>query len=117
MISLFDQELLAMEREVRDLKTIHQRGLGTTRFYTYERNIEITGDSIYEWFFQAVVEDTNLIPMVVLPFIEGPTTSNFSMNFTENGFVVGTLATQGTVTVRVVTSSALASIATWVQSW
>lgn len=33
MTSLFEQELLDMEREVRDMKTVHQRGLGTVRFY------------------------------------------------------------------------------------
>lgn len=33
MTSLFDRELTQMEHEVRDLKTIHQRGLGATRFY------------------------------------------------------------------------------------
>ena len=36
MKSLFDKELTEMEREVRDLKTIHQRGLGMTRFYEAE---------------------------------------------------------------------------------
>lgn len=34
MTSLFEQELIAMEREVRDLKTIRQRGIGTTIFYS-----------------------------------------------------------------------------------
>lgn len=33
MTSPFDRELTAMERETRDLKTVHQRGLGATRFY------------------------------------------------------------------------------------
>lgn len=33
MNSLFDKELTQMEKEVRDLKTIHQRGLGAVRFY------------------------------------------------------------------------------------
>ena len=36
MQALFDKELTEMEREVRDLKTIHQRGLGTVRFYEAE---------------------------------------------------------------------------------
>lgn len=34
MISLFDKELMQLEREVRDLKTIHKRGLGTVQFFT-----------------------------------------------------------------------------------
>ena len=46
MISLFDKELLEMEREVRDLKTIHQRGLGTTRFYSQslQKSIDVYVD-------------------------------------------------------------------------
>ena len=62
MISLFDLELKRMEQEVRDLKTIHQHGLGTTRFYVYDRTITIPGD-YYEWRFIGTVEDPATIPM------------------------------------------------------
>lgn len=112
MQALFDKELTEMEREVRDLKTMHQRGLGTTRFYAYERQIEIPRD-FCEFFFQATVENTNLLPMVMLPFIEGPTIVNFIIEFTEDGFIVGSLADAGTVTVRVITSQPLTTINTW----
>lgn len=47
MISLFDKELLEMEREVRDLKTYCRHGLGNTRFYTKEMTIEATMANIY----------------------------------------------------------------------
>lgn len=42
MISLFDKELLRMEQEVRDLKTIHQRGLGTVKFFETETTATLT---------------------------------------------------------------------------
>lgn len=112
MQALFDKELIRMEQEVRDLKTMHQRGLGTTRFYTYERQIEIPRD-FCDFYFQATVENTNLLPMVMLPFIEGPTIVNFIIEFTEDGFIVGSIADVGTVTVRVITSQPLTTINTW----
>lgn len=43
MQALFDKELTEMEREVRDLKTIHQRGLGTVRFYEAETSATLNG--------------------------------------------------------------------------
>lgn len=42
MISLFDRELMRMEQEVRDLKTIHQRGLGTVKFFEAEVSASIS---------------------------------------------------------------------------
>lgn len=111
MISLFDRELMRMEQEVRDLKTIHQRGLGTTRFYVYERQITIPS-GIFWFYFDATVEDASLIPMAMLPFIEGPTTINYTITFTANGFEVGGIASEGTVVVRVFTSQPLATITT-----
>lgn len=116
MISLFDRELMRMEQEVRDLKTIHQRGLGTTRFYVYERQITIPDE--YDWFYlQATVENTDLVPMAMLPFIEGQSARNFSIEFTSDGFVVGSVAAQGTVTIKIITSQPLATITTWTAPW
>lgn len=45
MTSLFDRELTQMEREVRDLKTVYQRGLGAIRFYraTYTKSNASSG--------------------------------------------------------------------------
>lgn len=116
MTSLFDKELLRMEQELLALKTIHDRGLGTTRFYTYERSIEIPS-GIHYWILTATVEDTSLLPMVALPFVEGPTTSNYQFDFTDDGFVVSTLASEGTVTVKIVTSTALADIQMEIREW
>lgn len=36
MISLFEKNLKRMQQELTDLKTVHQRGLGTIRFFKYE---------------------------------------------------------------------------------
>ena len=55
MIALFEKELMRMEKEVRDLKTAHQRGLGTTRFYEYEKQINVSQGTSYS--FTATVAD------------------------------------------------------------
>lgn len=47
MISLFEKELIAMERELRDLKTYCRHGLGNTRFYSKEMTIDCIGERIY----------------------------------------------------------------------
>lgn len=49
MISLFDKELMRMEQEVRDLKTIHQRGLGTVRFFDAETSTTLTTNGLFRF--------------------------------------------------------------------
>lgn len=46
MRSLFEKNLLRMKRELTDLKTVHQRGLGTVRFFTKSEEFEKTADII-----------------------------------------------------------------------
>ena len=40
MISLLDKTLTKLEREIRDLKTAHQLGAGSTKFY--RKSVEVT---------------------------------------------------------------------------
>lgn len=47
MISLFEKELMHMEREVRDLKTFCYRGTGATRFYAKELSIQADSGTTY----------------------------------------------------------------------
>lgn len=35
MISLFEKNLMRMKNELRDIKTVHDRGLGTVKFFRY----------------------------------------------------------------------------------
>ena len=49
MISLFEQELLLMKQELRDLKTYCRKGLGTTRFYSKEITITATAGTYYDF--------------------------------------------------------------------
>ena len=116
MISLFDKELTRMEQEVRDLKTIHQRGLGTTRFYTYEREIEIT-DEYLLFFLQATVEDPNLLPIVIFPYMEYDGAINFMIGYTDDSFVISGVAARGTVTAKIISSQPLENITTWTSPW
>lgn len=43
------QKIIDMTREVRDLKTAHQRGLGTTRFYKYSLQIYVGAAEFYNF--------------------------------------------------------------------
>lgn len=49
MNSLFERELLAMEREILDLKTHCRKGLGLTRFYSKTIEIEASAGVIYNF--------------------------------------------------------------------
>ncbi len=116
MISLFDKELMRMEQEVRDLKTIHQRGLGTTRFYTYEREITIP-DEYDRFSLQATVEDPSLLPIVIFPYMEYVGAINFIIGYTDDSFMIGGVASRGTVVVKIITSQPLENITTWTGPW
>ena len=115
MISLFDLELKRMEQEVRDLKTIHQHGLGTTRFYVYDRTITIPGD-YYEWYFIGTVEDPSTIPMVAIPFVGG-VSINPSIAYSDSQVMVSSLAGTGTVYIRFISSTPLIDIETRIEPW
>lgn len=116
MISLFDQELLDMEREVRDLKTIHQRGLGTTRFYsdTSQKNVPYSM-GIASFSISAV--DDAITPIAFVPAIQLPTpvaasTVVFSIGSNGDSASVTTIAfTPGTVKLKVMCSSEIQGIA------
>ena len=43
------QKIIDITREARDLKTAHQRGLGTTRFYKYSLQIYADRASYYDF--------------------------------------------------------------------
>lgn len=49
MTSLFEQELMAMRQELRDLKTYCARGLGMTRFYSQEITVNIMAQYVYNF--------------------------------------------------------------------
>lgn len=115
MRSLFDKELTEMEREVRDLKAIHQRGLGTTRFYVYDRTITIPGD-FYEWYFVGTVENVSEIPMVAIPLVGGASI-NPSIVYSDSQVTVSSLAGEGTVYIRFISSTPLTEIETRIEEW
>ena len=45
MISLFEKNLKRMKSELTDLKTVHQRGLGTIRFFKIEQEFSLPANS------------------------------------------------------------------------
>ena len=109
MQALFDKELTEMEREVRDLKTIHQRGLGTVRFYEAETGtVTVNGSKRFTANLVAG-EPTN--PLAIgLTYGEPPlgdfnyTASNVGLNHT----VWAT--TTKSVRVKFISSSAISGI-------
>lgn len=78
MTSLFDRELTQMEREVRDLKTIHQRGLGATRFY--RKSYTINGASSGFHTIEVHLADGELTPAIITAHIrtQTPVFSSYS---------------------------------------
>ena len=108
MQALFDKELTEMEREVRDLKTIHQRGLGTARFYEAETSATINGSKRFR---ATLVAGEPTEPLAIgLTYGEPPlddfnyTASNVGLNHT----VWAT--TTKSVRVKFISSSAISGI-------
>lgn len=58
------QKLIHMTQEVRDLKTAHKRGLGTTRFYKYELEIYVAQGTFYQ-FIARVDPDEPANPIII----------------------------------------------------
>lgn len=67
MISLFDKELQRVEQELRDLKTSHKRGAGTTRFYTAEQTITLSNYGFAK--FQATVLEGEPSPAFISIYV------------------------------------------------
>lgn len=66
-MTLFEQNLMRFKEELRDLKTAHQRGLGTTRFYKYE--LEISAQPINDYTFKANIADGEPERPIITPYI------------------------------------------------
>lgn len=71
MTNLFDRELTQMEHEVRDLKTIHQRGLGATRFY--RKSYTINGASSGFHTIEVHLAEGELTPAIITAHIRTQT--------------------------------------------
>ena len=112
MISLFDRELIEMEREVRDLKTIHQRGLGATRFY--KKSFTKTGASSGYHNFRVQIYDGEPMPAIITAYINTPTptrTPTVEVSPQSYGASVSVYCyTAGNIRVDVVSSSDIQGI-------
>lgn len=47
MQSLFEKNLMRMKQELTDLKTVHNRGLGTVEFFRYRTSFNATAGNFY----------------------------------------------------------------------
>lgn len=115
MRSLFDKELEEMEREVRDLKTIHARGLGTVRFYEAEATKTVTTSQGYATFTITIAPD-ELTPAIIIPTLNIPeplvyTFATYSINDDgDRASVTVSAYTPGPVKLKVISSSQIGSI-------
>lgn len=115
MRSLFDKELEEMEREVRDLKTIHARGLGTVRFYEAEATKNVTYSQGYATFIITIAPD-ELTPAIIIPTLNIPeplvyTFATYSINDDgDRASVTVSAYTPGPVKLKVISSSQIGSI-------
>lgn len=115
MISLFDSELTAMEQEVRDLKTIYQRGLGTTRFYSDTAQKNVAYSMGIASFSISVVDDA-VTPIAIVPAIQLPTPVSYSTvvfsigSDGDNASVTTISFSTGTVKLKVMCSSEIQEI-------
>lgn len=115
MTSLFDRELTQMEREVRDLKTIHQRGLGTTRFYSATAQKSVSTSMGFAT-FRITTGDDAVVPIAIIPAISVPepvATSLIVFSISTDGAsasVTTSAFTPGTIKVKAICSSPIEEI-------
>ena len=117
MISLFEKNLKRMQQELTDLKTVHQRGLGTIRFFQYEVSGTISQTSSY-------VIRADIVPGEIQhPFIQATVVSNnintepvssFNYESNENNIQISViynmLSVPFSTTIRVTSTSQLRNI-------
>lgn len=63
-------KLIGMTNEIRDLKTAHKRGLGTTRFYKYELETYVDQGQFYQFVARTDPDEPKnaiIIPEIHLP--------------------------------------------------
>lgn len=110
MTSLFERELERMEQEVRDLKTIHLRGIDSTRFYEsdVEKSFNIYAD------VTVVIAGGEPMPGIVTMAANIPTPLRFPMIVytpQEQGFLFDVLGSgSGTMKAKVLSSSQIGSV-------
>lgn len=110
MQALFDKELTEMEREVRDLKTIHQRGLGTVRFYEAETSATISNSSVL--FTANLVAGEPNTPLAISLVYGEPPIGDFNLTASSVGLnrTVWVPWTTRSFKVKFISSSAISGI-------
>lgn len=110
MQALFDKELTEMEREVRDLKTIHQRGLGTVRFYEAETGTVTVNGS--KRFTANLVAGEPTTPLAISLVYGEPPIGDFNLTASSVGLnrTVWVPRTTRSFKVKFISSSAISGI-------
>lgn len=115
MRSLFEKELEQMEQEVRDLKTIHQRGLGTVEFYEATETKTVSYPQGYAT-FSIDIASGEPTPAIIIPAVNIPqplvyTFAVYSINADgDHAGVTVSAYTPGQVKLKAISSSFIGSI-------
>lgn len=114
MISLFEKNLMRMKNELRDIKTVHDRGLGTVRFFKREKTFNLPANT--QVLFSATIESDEPEWPVCQPFASSPDGLKvvkdiyvYDQNATRIRWYV-TTGNAGSVTTGVVASSGMQEI-------
>lgn len=102
-----EKSLLKMEREVLALKTVCQRGLGSTMFYSKEISYNYSSPSFHS--FRVYIADGEPMPAIIEAFIsvQTPMEGAYSRVFPQSyGASISVYApTAGQATIKIVSSS------------
>lgn len=105
MTSLFEKEIDRLQREVRDLKTSHLLGAGTTRFY--QKNVTIEPGATRTVRI-TIAQDEPMPPLLVVLYSGGIWTAG--TNVPSNRTYVWSIYTSVAFVASVISSSVIESV-------
>lgn len=114
MRSLFEKNLLRMKSELTDLKTVHQRGLGTIEFFRYRTTFQAAANSFYTVTGNiATGEPSKPLITALASHSSGRADAIVRNAYSETSTVSARIFSRraGTITVDIISSSVLTGIA------
>lgn len=113
MRSLFEKNLMRMKQELTDLKTVHNRGLGTIEFFRYRTTFQASANSFnYVTGTIATDEPGNPLVTALASHSSGNADAIVRSSYSNGSGVGATIFCRkaGTVTVDIISSSVLNGI-------
>ena len=111
MISLYEKNLIRSRQELRDLKTVHERGLSTVRFFRYRATANVGGGTNWTTFRATIATGEPERPLFVA---QARGTSTKTVMAVEIGYASATTveariqtSRSDTITVDLISSSVM----------